>query len=163
MSSYLLIIILIFVLIFGYKNKVNCYECFIAGAKDGLKTTINMFSYLLTFSVAISLLNSSRIIDYISKLFNSRYISVIIQMIIRPLSSSSSLSMMLNNYSLYGVDNKISIYSTLINYVSDSTLYIVPFYCSLIGIKNFNKIILLGLIVNYFSYILVTIVTLLFF
>ncbi len=163
MSTYLLILVIFLVLLIGLYNKVDCYECYIEGCKDGLKTTINMFSYLLTFMICISLLNSSGIINYISNLFNSKYIVIIIQTIVRPLSSSSSLSIMLDNYLLYGVDSELSFLSTLINYVSDSTLYIVPFYCGIIKVSGYNKIIFLGLIVNYFSYFLCFVATLLLF
>jgi len=161
MSSLLLVIIFIIVLSMGLFTKVNCYGCYIDGAKEGLKTTVNMFSYLLTFSIAVTLLNSSGILNFISELLNIKYVPIIIQMLIRPLSSSSSLSMMLDTYNSSGIDSKISIIATLINYVSDSTLYIVPFYCGVINIKRYNKIIFLGLIVNYFSYLLVIIVSLL--
>lgn len=162
MSSFLILFIFFGLLIVGLIKKVNCYECFIDGAKEGAKITVNMFSYLLVFTLAVTFLNASGLIEYISNIFNTKYIIVGIQMIIRPLSSSSSLSIMLDSYNMYGVDSKISIFSTLINYVSDSTLYIIPFYCGLYKITNYNKVIILGLIVNLFSYLIVIFVSLLF-
>lgn len=161
MSSYLILFIFLGLLIIGLLKKIDCYDCFIDGAKEGAKITVNMFSYLLVFTIAVTFLNASGLIDYISNIFNTKYIVIGIQMLIRPISSSSSLSIMIDSYNLYGVDSKISIFSTLINYVSDSTLYIIPFYCGLYKIINYNKVIVLGLIVNMFSYLIVIIVSLL--
>ena len=162
MSSILILLIFLLLLIIGLIKKVNCYECFIEGAKEGAKITINMFSYLIVFTLAVSFLKASGLIKFISNIFNTKYVIIGIQMLIRPLSSSSSLSIMLDSYNLYGVDSKVSIFSTLINYISDSTLYIIPFYCGLYKITNYNKVIILGLIVNLFSYFVVIFVTLLF-
>ena len=119
MSSLLILICFLILLVYGLIKKVNCYECFIEGSKEGAIITVNMFSYLLVFTIAVIFLNSSGLIEYISNIFNYKYVIIIIQMVIRPLSSSSSLSIMLDTYNLYGVDSKISILSTLINYVSD--------------------------------------------
>ena len=163
MSVYIISLVILCVILVGAFRKVDCYQSFIDGAKEGIDTSLNMFVYLLVFTVAISTINNSQIIEFLSCFFNGKYLLICLQCLVRPLSSSGSLSLMINNYHYFGVDNKISLLSTLINYISDSTLYIVPFYLGVNGIKNNNKIILLGLLVNLFSYIIVTFVALLFF
>lgn len=163
MSSYLIIFIIITLLIASLLKRINCYELFIEGTKEGLKTTINMFPFLFTFMFAITCLQSSGILEFIEYLLKSNNVIVFIQAIIRPISSSSSLAILIDNYNNYGVDSNISILSTLIHYISDSTLYIVPFYLGLFNIKKYNKIIALGLIVNLCSFILVYLMYLLMF
>ena len=68
MSSFLILFIFLGTLIFGLLKKVNCYDCFIEGAIEGSKITVNMFSYLLIFTIAISFLNASGLIEFISNI-----------------------------------------------------------------------------------------------
>lgn len=162
MSNYLIISIIILILIVGYIKKVNCFSEFMDGAKEGLRTTVNMFGSLLTFSVAVSFLFSSGIIEFLEEKLSFDYGLIIIQMIIRPISSSSSLSILMSCYEKYGVDSLIGLLSTGIHYVSDASLYIIPFYCSLIDFKKYDKLLILGVIVNIFSYVVVIILFILF-
>lgn len=163
MSVYIISFVIIFVIVVGALKKVRCYDAFIDGTKEGINTSLNMFVYLLVFTVVISCINNSKIIEYLSCYFNGKYLLIALQCVVRPLSSSSSLSFMINNYHTFGANDKFSLLSTLINYISDSTLYIVPFYLGINNIKNCNKIIMLGLLVNLFSYVIVIFVSLLFF
>lgn len=163
MSNLFIIILFLLVLIIGYFKKVDCFNEFIYGSKEGVKTTINMFSSLLTFQVALSFLFSSGLIDYISNLFDFDYGLLLVQIIVRPLSSSSSLSLMLEIYKNFGVDSFISLLSTGLHYVSDASLYIIPFYTSLYNIKKTDKLILLGFILNIISYIIVIFITFFFY
>lgn len=151
----LILFIFIIILIIGFIKKINCYETFLEGSFEGLHNTVNMFSTLLTFQVAISIFTSSGIIEFLENKLSFNYSYLIIQMIVRPFSSSSSLSIMLKCYELYGSDGFISLLSTGIHYISDASIYIIPFYLSTINIKKFDKLLLLGLFVNLFSYFVV--------
>ena len=71
-----------------------------------------MFSTLVSFFIALSFLFSSGIIDYIESIVSFKYSIILIQCLVRPISSSSSMSIMLECYSLYGSDHIISIIST---------------------------------------------------
>jgi len=81
-------------------------------------------------------------------------IDLLIQMIVRPFSSSSSLSIMMSIYEKYGVDSIYGVLSTFIHSVSDTTFYIITFYYGSIGIKPSLKLILSGLLVNVIGSIL---------
>ena len=113
-----------------------------------------MFSFILTFMIAINLLNSSGLIDYFVNKFDIKFIDLLIQMIVRPFSSSSSLSIMMSIYEKYGVDSIYGVLSTFIHSVSDTTFYIITFYYGSIGIKPSLKLILSGLLVNVIGSIL---------
>lgn len=158
MSNYLIIIIFLFILLVGCLQKVNCFNAFREGSKEGLKTAINMFESLLTFTIAISLLFSSGLIDKLQEVLSFDYGILLVQVLIRPLSSSSSLSILMTCYETYGVDSFISLVSTGIHYISDASFYIIPFYCSLYNIKKYEKILILGLFINIISYIIVGII-----
>lgn len=162
MTNYFLAFFTIIIFASGVIKKVNCYESFIEGALDGAKNVINMFSFVLAFVLAINLLNSSHLLEYLSNKVNFKYCDLLIQAIVRPFSSSSSLSIMLKNYEKYGVDSKISLMSTFIHTVSDSTFYMISFYFGLIGVKNVGKALLCGMITNILGIILSVAVIMLF-
>ena len=154
MSNYLIIIIFMIVIMYGYYKKVNLYESFIVGTKTAINTLLNMFSTLVSFMIALSFLFSSGLLEYIEELLDFEYSIIIIQSIIRPLSSNSSLSIMLECYTTYGQDSFISLLSTMIHYVSDASIYIISFYLGIYNIKGFEKILKYGLFINIFSYLL---------
>lgn len=162
-SSFLIVFIFLLVVFYGLVKKVNCYDSFINGVKEGSKSVINMFSFILTFNIAISLLNSSGIIDYFINKFSFSYLNLLIQAIVRPFSSSSSLAIMLDIYEKYGVDSLIGLFSTFIHSVTDTTFYIISFYFGSIGIRNLKKVIFSGVIVNIIGVILSFIIIFLFF
>lgn len=154
MSSYLILFITITVVVVGMVNKVNCFDSFYQGTKNGLTSTINMFSSLLTFTIAITLLMNCGIIDFLKDKLNFDYSLILIQCIVRPMSSSASLSIMSEVYIQYGIDSFKGLLSTMIHYVSDASLYIIPFYCSYYNIKKYDRILFLGIIINVISYLL---------
>ena len=157
-SSYYIIFIFFIVIIYGVFKKVNVYDSFINGAKEGIVSVINMFSFILTFMIAINLLNSSGIIDYFINKLNIKFIDLLIQMIVRPFSSSSSLSIMTSIYEKHGVDSIYGVLSTFIHSVSDTTFYIITFYYGSIGIKPNGKLILSGILVNVIGNVLLIVV-----
>ena len=128
-----------------------------------MKNVVYMFSFVLAFVIAINLLNSSHLLEYISSKLNFKYCDLLIQAIVRPFSSSSSLSIMLKNYEKYGVDSKISLLSTFIHTVSDSTFYMISFYFGCIGIKNTGKALVCGLVTNIIGIVLSFLVVMIFF
>ena len=162
-SSVLLIIIFLVVIIYGSFKKVNCYESFISGIKEGSKSVINMFSFILTFNIAISLLNSSGILNYMINNLSFKYFNLVVQAMVRPFSSSSSLTIMLDIYDKYGSDSLIGLLSTFIHSVTDTTFYIISFYFGSIGIKKIGKVILCGSLVNIVGMILSCIIIFVFF
>ena len=157
-SSYYIIFIFFIVIIYGVFKKVNVYDSFINGAKEGIVSVINMFSFILTFMIAINLLSSSGIIDYFINKLNIKFIDLLIQMIVRPFSSSSSLSIMTSIYEKHGVDSIYGVLSTFIHSVSDTTFYIITFYYGSIGIKPNGKLILSGILVNVIGNVLLIVV-----
>ena len=163
MSSYLVLILFVLVIVIGRFNKVNCFDCFLKGSKQGLTSTINMFSSLLTFTIAITLLLNCGIIELLKDKLNFDYGLILIQGLVRPMSSSASLSIMTQIYNQCGVDSFKGILSAMIHYVSDASLYIIPFYCSYYGIKKYDKILCLGLFINILSYLVAIVVVILFY
>lgn len=154
MSNYIIIIIFTIIIIYGFYKKVDLYNSFVEGAKTSVKTIMSMFSTLISFYISLSFLFSSGLIDYIEEILDFKYSVIIIQCLVRPISSSASMSIMLECYSIYGTDNVLSLISTMIHYVSDASIYIITFYLSMYKIKGMDHILKYGLLINIFSYLL---------
>ena len=84
-------------------------------------------------------------------------------MLVRPFSSSSSLTIMLDIYNQYGVDSNLGLISTFIHYGADSSIYMISFYGVYLEKRELKKTILNGIMVNVLAYILGIIIVLSFF
>jgi len=155
-SSYLIIAYIILVLLFGIFNKVNCFESFSIGVKDGTKTVVNMFTYITGFVFMIKLIEASGILVFLEEtIFKNTFSPVmLVQMLIRPFSGSSSYVVMLDIYSTLGPDSFEGLLSTFIHTISDSSIYMIVFYFAAIGIKKYKGVITFGLIINILGYLL---------
>src|SRR5690554_7954872 len=115
-SSYLIIAYIILVLLFGIFNKVNCFESFSIGVKDGTKTVVNMFTYITGFVFMIKLIEASGILVFLEEtIFKNTFSHVLlVQMLIRAVSGSSSYVVMLDIDSILGSDCFEGLLSTVI-------------------------------------------------
>lgn len=162
MSNYIIVSLFSFIIIYGFVKKVNIYDSFIEGAKGTVKTIISMFPTLIAFYISLSFLLSSGLIDFIEDNMNFQYGVVLVQSLVRPLSSSASMSIMLECISKYGSDHLITIISTMIHYVSDASIYIITFYFGMYKIKNMDYLLKYGLMINLFSYLVSIILVIIF-
>jgi len=146
----------IIIIIIGILNKVNIYESFLNGVKNGINTVLKMYPNLFILNLLIQVFITSNFLS----LLNKNYL--IIQMILKPISYSGSLVLMNNIYLKYSINSKVSILSSFIQFSSDTTLFIISAY--LVGIFNINKsrIIKLGLLINLIGFIYSIIFTYLF-
>ena len=161
---YLIGFYIFFTLLFSVLRKNNTFNSFKNGIKDGISIVLNMFHILLIFSLCITCINNCGIIEQLNNKYNNfGFINIIIQLIIRPLSSGSSYTILLNIYKTYGIDSFYGILSTFIHSTCDTLFYIISIYSSYAKIKLSNKHLLYGVIVVIFSYILIFIICFSFF
>jgi len=155
-SSYIIIAYIILVFVYGTINKVNCFDSFTEGVREGTKTIVNMFTYILGFVFMIKIIESSGILLFLENtIFKNTFSPIMfIQMLIRPFSGSSSYLMMLDIYSVYGPDSFEGLLSTFIHTISDSSIYMIVFYFGAIQIKKYRGVISLGVIINILGYFL---------
>lgn len=148
------------VLVIALIKKVKAYDAFLEGVKEGTQTVLNMFSTLLAFVLVVESIKACGILEDISELINA---NLLVQSIIRPLSASSSMAIMLQTYQEFGVDSRISISSTFIHSVIDTSFYIIVLYFSSCNIKNYKYAFSLALIIIFIAYILIYLVIALFY
>lgn len=137
MSNYVIAIIIISIFVLAIIKKVNLYESFSEGVKNTLKVIINLFIYVFTFNYALKLLNSSGLIDDIVSFLNvSINSNLLLEFLIRPFSSSSSLGILVEIYSVCGKNSFESITATLIHSAIDAVFYVLGLYESLLKLDK---------------------------
>lgn len=154
MSSLLIPLTVLFVIIYGYYKKIDVYDSFVEGAKEGTVMVKNMFPSLLAMIFAVNIFSSSGVVsiiyDFLRPLFNliNIPIEILPVAILRPLSGSFGLGLLNDIYSKYGVDSFISILSSVIQGSSDTTIYIITLYFGTIGIKKIRYALWAGLLAD---------------
>lgn len=169
MFNYLIPIIVIIILIYGLYKKVDIFDTFLLGVKEGLKSSINLFPTIFAMIIAINLLTRSGFILDITKiltpLFNkiSFPAELLSLVILRPISGSASLSMLSEILSIYGPDSFIGRVASVMQGSTDTTIYIISLYFASIGVKKIKYSLVVGLLSDLISIILsVVIVTIIF-
>lgn len=141
MNKYIISLVVLFIVIYGYKNKVSIYDAFMEGAMEGLRTILKIIPPIFGLVFAVNVFIES---DIINNIFNDN--SEIITMgILRPMSGNASLAMLSTIYNKYGVDSFNGILASLIQGANDTTIYILALYFSSIKVKKTRYALLIGL------------------
>ena len=141
-----LILSLFFLIILGalYK-KIDIFDAFIDGAKDGFEVAVKIIPYLVGMLVAISLLRTSGtfevIIDGMRTFFSylgtdTRFVAGLPTALIKPLSGSAARGMMIDTMTTYGPNSFAGSLSSILQGTSDTTFYVVAVYFGAVSIKN---------------------------
>ena len=150
MSSYIMPLIVLFVIIYGFIKKVPIYDTFIEGAKESFDMVFKLFPCLLAMILAINIFLKSNIIELFQ--FISFIPNQIIPMIImRPISGTSSLAILTNIYELFGPDSALGTLASYIQGTTDTTFYIITLYFGSIGIKKIKYALWVGLLADLIS------------
>ena len=154
-STIIIPFVIVFAIAYGIIEKRNVYDIFIIGAKKGVKIVIQLFPTLLAIFLAINLLRSSGIINFvinlISPILNLLNIPVEIMplAILRPISGSASMGIATNIMQENGVDSKIGLIASTIMGATETTFYTIALYTSSIGVKKIRFTLISSLIANF--------------
>jgi spore maturation protein SpmA/spore maturation protein SpmB len=144
-ANCLLFCILISFLISGLRKKINVYEVFIEGAKDGFKTAIMIIPYLIAILAGIAVFRASGAmtfltdgVAYITSLSGlpTDWVDALPTAIMKPLSGSGSRGMMIDAMKTFGADSFAGRLSCIFQGATDTTFYLVAVYYGVVNIKN---------------------------
>ncbi len=141
------IILLIFILIVlgGLYKKINIFDAFIEGAKNGFDTAVKIIPYLVGMLVAISMLRTSGsfelLIDGIRQLFyalgmDTRFVDGLPTALVKPFSGSAARGMMVSSMGTYGADSFAGRLACVLQGSSDTTFYVIAVYYGAVAIRN---------------------------
>ena len=159
-------------IISGIRKKINVYDTFIEGAKEGFQTAITIIPYLIAVLVAIGIFRASGAMDFLidgirmgvaSVGLDTQFIEALPTMLMKPLSGSGARGMMLDAMSTYGADSFVGRLSSIVQGSSDTTFYVVALYYGSIGIRNTRYTIPCSLLADLAGTIAAVAMTYLFF
>lgn len=159
-SSLLIPLTFLFALIVGVIKKVDIYSAFVNGAKDSLKTALNIFPAIVTLMIAIGIFRTSGLLDFTTSLFSPilNFINVPKEIlpiaILRPMSGSGGLAMLTDIIKNYGPDSKIGVMASVICGSTETTFYTVAVYFGSVGITNVRHTIKCALLADLVSIIM---------
>ncbi len=150
-SKFIIPLITLIVIVYGIIKKVNIYDEFIEGIKEGLDISLSIFPSMFAIIISVSVFVKSNFLnDFISLIDISLFPKEILSIaILRPISSSSSLMILNNILSTYGPDSLIGKISSIITGSTDTTIYIIGLYYSSIKIKKIRYSLLVGLLADF--------------
>lgn len=144
-ANTLLFTIICGFIISGMRKKINVYDAFIEGAKEGFQTAITIIPYLVAILVGISVFRASGTMDFIiqgvrfgiaSIGLNTDFVEALPTMLMKPLSGSGARGMMLDAMNTYGADSFVGRLSSIVQGSCDTTFYVVALYYGSVGIRN---------------------------
>lgn len=160
MINYIIPLIVVTIIIYGIYKKVDIFDTFIDGVKEGMKLSINLFPTIFAMIIAITLITDSNTINYICNLLKPLFskisfpTEVLPLALLRPISGSSSLVILNDILAKYGPDSFIGRLSSVMQGSTDTTIYIISMYFASIGIKKTRYSLTVGLLADLLSVII---------
>lgn len=156
-ANIILFGIMLLFIIAGMVKKVNVYEAFIEGAKDGFTTAIRVIPYLVAILVAIGVFRASGGMDiligginWLVELCggNTDFVSALPTALMKPLSGSGARGMMVDTMTTYGADSFAGRLACIFQGSTDTTFYILAVYFGSVGIRHTRHAVTCGLLAD---------------
>lgn len=156
----------------GVRRKVNVYDAFIEGAKEGFHTAVRIIPYLVAVLVAVGVFRASGAMDVVIAALghvidffggNSDITAALPTALMKPLSGSGARGMMVDAMTTYGADSLIGRMTCVFQGSTDTTFYILAVYFGSVSIRFTRHAVACGLIADLASVVAGVMITLLFF
>lgn len=155
-NVFLFLIIIGFILA-GIRKKVNVYDAFVEGAKEGFTTAVRIIPYLVAILVAIGVFRASGSMDYIINGvatlvgwcgIDSEFVAALPTAIMKPLSGSGARGLMVDAMTTYGADSFVGRMACIFQGSTDTTFYILAVYFGSVGISKTRHAVPCGLLAD---------------
>lgn len=156
-ANVFLFVIIIGFIIAGMRKRINVYDAFVEGAKEGFTTAVRIIPYLVAILVGIGVFRASGCMDYliqgVAKLtelcgFNSDFVGALPTALMKPLSGSGARGLMVDAMSTYGADSFIGRMTCVFQGSTDTTFYILAVYFGSVGITRTRHAVPCGLLAD---------------
>lgn len=157
LANVLLFTIIVLFIVSGMLRKVNVYEAFIEGAKEGFTTAVRIIPYLVAILVAVGVFRASGGMDVLIGAVawcveacggNSDFVGALPTALMKPLSGSGARGMMIDAMTTYGADSFAGRLACLFQGATDTTFYIIAVYFGSVGIRKTRHAVTCGLIAD---------------
>jgi len=171
-ANFILLSVIVSFIVMAMVKKVNVYEAFIEGAKDGFKTAVTIIPYLVAILVAIGVFRASGamdlLVDGITAVvawmgLDTSFTEALPTAFMKPLSGSGSRGMMIDAMTTHGADSFVGRLTCCLQGSTDTVFYVLAVYFGSVGIKNTRYAVVCGLIADIVGSISAIFVAYLFF
>jgi spore maturation protein SpmA len=171
-GGLLIFSIIILFIAYGAAKKINVYDAFIDGAKEGFTTSVMIIPFLIAILVAISAFRTTGCMDYIvdgigslaaAMGLDTRFVPAVPVGLMKTLSGGGARGLMVDVMQTYGVDSFQGRLASIIQGSSETTFYVLAVYFGSVGIKNTKYALTCGLIADLVGLIAAIILAYLFF
>lgn len=151
LSTILIPLVVLGVIIYGVRKKVDIYETFLEGAKEGLVMTVQIFPTILAMIFAVNVFLSSQFIDFILGWLRPVLellqvpLSVVPMALLRPISGTASLAMLNDLLYHFGPDSFIGRLASTLQGCTDTTVYVIALYFGSIRVRKTKHALSVGL------------------
>ena len=156
-ANILLMTIIVVFILAGMRHRVNVYDAFVEGAKDGFTTAVRIIPYLVAILVGIGVFRASgamdMLIDGIKWIVatlggNTDFVGALPTALMKPLSGSGARGMMVDAMTTYGADSFVGRLSCIFQGSTDTTFYILAVYFGSVGVRYTRHAVACGLLAD---------------
>ncbi len=156
-ANIILFLIIIAFIIAGIRRKINVYDAFIEGAKDGFQTAVRIIPYLVAILVAIGVFRASGAMDMLISGIewlvavcggDTDFVGALPTALMKPLSGSGARGLMVDAMNTYGPDSFVGRLACIFQGSTDTTFYILAVYFGSVGIKHTRHAVSCGLLAD---------------
>lgn len=153
-SNILMPLLVLIVIVYGILKKIDVYDVFVEGAKEGINIGISTFPYMLGMILGTNILLKSNFLDVIFGILKPIFdlikvpIDILPISILRPVSGSAALSVLNNILANFGADSFMGRLASTIQGSTDTTIYVLTLYFGTVGIKKIRYALWAGLIAD---------------
>ncbi len=168
-SLWFIPVLIAFILIYGTIKKVQTYERFVDGGKEGIKVAVSIIPFLVGMLVAISVFRASGALEYMMQFMRPVLEAIGVPpdifplAIIRPISGTAALGMTSDLIATHGPDSFIGRLASVLQGSTDTTFYVLTVYFGAVGIRKMGDALKVGLLADLVGIIAaIVVVTLVF-
>lgn len=156
-ANVLLLLIIILFILAGIRKKINVYDAFIEGAKEGFSTAVRIIPYLIAVLVGIGVFRASGAMDWLIDGLRqlvawtgapSDWVGALPTALMKPLSGSGARGMMVDAMNTYGADSFVARLSCVFQGSTDTTFYILAVYFGSVGVRHTCHAVACGLLAD---------------
>lgn len=156
-ANVLLLLIIILFILAGIRKKINVYDVFIEGAKEGFSTAVRIIPYLIAVLVGIGVFRASGAMDWLIDGLHqliawtglpSDWVGALPTALMKPLSGSGARGMMVDTMNTYGADSFVARLSCVFQGSTDTTFYILAVYFGSVGVRHTRHAVACGLLAD---------------
>lgn len=157
-ANCLLFFVIVGFILCGVRKKINVYDAFVEGAKEGFSTAVRIIPYLVAILVGVGVFRAAGAMDMLvqgvewafSRMgVNTDFVGALPTALMKPLSGSGSRGLMVDAMSTYGADSFVGRLACMMQGSTDTTFYILAVYFGSVGIRKTRHAVTCGLLADF--------------